>query len=256
MEAFLGKADYFALFIFRTAAFFATVPILGTSIRNRTVKVALSSLLAFAIFPICADPAWKSPGHPFAFLILIARETLIGIYLSFVLTLTLSAVRMAGELIGMEMGLSLAAQVDPITGSSTQLIAYLYEIIAVLLFFGLNLHHFVIQALVSSYELLPVGERSLFNMAPEFFIQLFRQMFSAGLVLAAPVFVVLALVSLCMGFLARAVPNFNLLDAGYTLRVGAAFGAMILFMPGFISAAGKLLGGVRESMFGLIYALS
>ena len=53
--------------------------------------------------------------------------------------------------------------------------------------------------------------------------------FSAGIVFAAPVMIFLMLVSLLMGLLARAVPTLNVLEIGFTMRVIVALGAMFVF---------------------------
>ena len=256
MEGWFGRLDYFLLFLFRTGAFLITVPVLGLSLRRTPIKAAFALLVSLVLFPVCAAPDWKGPAAIPEYAVLIAKETLVGFFLSFVVVLAMGAVRMAGDLIGMEIGLQMAAQVDPVTGSSTPLIAYLYEVIAVLVFFSLNLHHWLLQALSASFEILPIGRLDLAHLSPEWFVRGFRSAFSAGITLAAPVFVVMAIVSLAMALLARAVPNFNVLDVGYTLRIGAAFGAMFFFMPGFIASVGRLLEGMRESMFGMLRSLN
>lgn len=255
MEAFLSRFDYFLLFLFRTAAFLVSLPVFGKSIKNKLVKSAFALLLSVLIFPIYFEQGWESPEGLGAYVALIAKESLVGLFLSFVFVLAMSAVRMAGELVGLEMGLRVASQIDPITGTSTPLIAYLYELIAVLVFLSLNLHHWLFQGFFLSYEILPVGVLDLAKFSPEWFMSFFREIFISGLILATPVFVVMAMMSLVMGFLARAVPNFNILTAGYTMRVLLAFGAMFVFMPGFISAVARLLGRVREGMFSMMMSL-
>jgi flagellar biosynthesis protein FliR len=60
---------------------------------------------------------------------------------------------------------------------------------------------------------------------------MFGEMFRAGLVFAAPVMVLLLLVSLVIGLLARAVPGLNVVEVGFTLRVLVALGALFLFAP-------------------------
>lgn len=252
----LGRGDYFLLFLFRVGAFMMSVPIFGLSLRRSAAKAAFALLFSMILFPVCSDPAWRGTEDLATFVVMIAKETLVGAFLAFVVSIAFSAVRVAGDLIGMEMGLSLASQIDPVTGSSTPLIAYLYEVIAVLLFLSLNFHHWLLQALSSSFEIVPVGSLDFAALTPEFLIGFFSQMLKAGLVLAAPVFVVMGMVSLMMGLLARAVPNFNILDVGYTLRIAVAFGAMFFFMPGFLGSVGRLFETMRESMFSALRAIA
>lgn len=256
MEDILFRFDYFLLFFFRTAAFMATVPIFGLSFRSSAIKIAFALLLSFLLFPVLAQEDWNRPKDFFPFVVMVAKESLIGFCMSFALVLAINSVRIAGDLIGVEMGLSMASQVDPITGSNTPLIAYMYEIMAVLIFLSLNLHHWLFEGLAHSYQILPVGTFDFKNFDLEWFLNSFQKMLVSGIILAAPVFCVMSTVSLALALLARAVPNFNVLDVGYTLRVATAMGAMLLFMPGFISGVGKMFGGLRESMFGMLQSLA
>ena len=69
-------------------------------------------------------------------------------------------------------------------------------------------------------------------------------MFSAGIVFAAPVMVFLMLVSLLIGLLSRAVPQLNVLEVGFTLRVSVAMLAMFLFAPLLEPAMMRLYEGL------------
>jgi flagellar biosynthetic protein FliR len=60
------------------------------------------------------------------------------------------------------------------------------------------------------------------------------------LTFAAPVTVVLVLVSLLIGLLARAVPQLNVLEVGFTLRILVALLAMLAFAPLLAPALGAL----------------
>jgi flagellar biosynthetic protein FliR len=56
-------------------------------------------------------------------------------------------------------------------------------------------------------------------------------MFAAGIVFALPVLVLMTVVSLLVALLARAVPQLNVMDIGFTLRILLGLFAMYAFAP-------------------------
>lgn len=60
---------------------------------------------------------------------------------------------------------------------------------------------------------------------------MFGELFRAGLAFAAPVMVLLVLVSILMGLLSRMVPHLNVLEVGFSIRIILALLAMFTFAP-------------------------
>jgi flagellar biosynthetic protein FliR len=109
-------------------------------------------------------------------------------------------------------------------------------------------HHLVLQALASSFERAPVGALVIEADLPTLVVAQLTQMFAAGVTFAAPVLVLLMLSSLVMGLLARMVPQMNVLEVGFTLRIVVGLGAMTLFAPLIAPALEVLFKGVDEGL--------
>ena len=168
------------------------------------------------------------------------REALIGLALGFVLQCVLLAVRVAGELVGHEMAFNMAAIADPATGINSPLVTRVYEGLFLLGLLAVDGHHVLLRALSDSFGVAPIGEIALEAGLVDGTRILFSEMFTAGLTFAAPVTVVLVLVSLLIGLLARAVPQLNVLEVGFTLRIAVALLAMLAFAPLLAPALGAL----------------
>jgi len=69
------------------------------------------------------------------------------------------------------------------------------------------------------------------------------------------VLVLLFLVSLVIGLLARAVPQLNVLEVGFTLRIAAALVAMYAFAPLLAPAMERLYGAMAVGLDGVLAAL-
>jgi flagellar biosynthesis protein FliR len=218
----------FVLVLARTGALAVSAPLLGQGTGFTAHRVALVVFVAALLFAVAGGPV---AAPPVEIALMMIREVVIGIFLGTLLALVLFAVRLAGELVGQEMGFLVARQVDPSTGVASTLITNIYENLFLLVLLALDGHHWLLRSLERSFAFAPLGHLDLGRgMAPTLF-SMFAEMCKAGLVFAAPVMVFLMLVSLVIGVLARAVPGLNMMEVGFTMRVLVALAAMFLFAP-------------------------
>jgi flagellar biosynthetic protein FliR len=218
----------FVLVLARTGALVAAAPVLGQGTGFTGQRVALTVFVSFLLFAADGQPV-EAPAVELALMGL--REVMIGIYLGFLLQLVLLAVRVAGEMVGQEMGFLVARQVDPTSGVASTLVTNLYENLFLVVLLALDGHHWLLRSLERSFAFAPTGRLALGERMSSTALSMFAEMFRAGLVFAAPVMVFLLLVSLLIGLLSRAVPSLNVLEVGFTLRVLVALLALFTFAP-------------------------
>ena len=225
-EGFLAT---FGLVLVRTSALIAVAPIFGMGTGFSGYKLALIVGLT-VVLPSVAGPLAVEM-RPGMLGVLALRELMIGVFLGFFAQLLQLAVKVAGELIGHEMGFMVARQVDPATGLQVPLITSFYETLFLLALLTMNGHILLVRCLGESFQRAPVGRLDLGANFGEALLTAFGEMFQAGLIFAAPVMVFLMLVSILIGLLSRVVPHLNVMEVGFTLRVLISTGAMFLFAP-------------------------
>jgi flagellar biosynthesis protein FliR len=235
-----GTLEAFSLYLLRTSALLIAAPVLGTQTGFSAYKVALIFTVAFLLYATSGTPLEHVPA-PIEYVVLALREVVIGLFLAFTLQSVLVAVRVAGELIGHEMGFNMAQIVDPSTGVHTPVLTQIYELFFILGFLAVDGHHLLLRSLEHSFARAPIGRFELSGNLAWVAQGFFAQMFTAGISFAAPVMVLLALVSLLIGLLARAVPQLNVMDVGFTARIGVGLLAMLAFSP--------LLGAALASLY-------
>jgi flagellar biosynthetic protein FliR len=244
-----GTLTAFGLYLIRTSALVLAAPVIGNASTFSGYKVGLIAVLALLLFGTGGMPA-VAVTSPVAFAALALREVLIGLVLAMVLQLVMVTVRVAGEMIGHEMAFNMSSVADPATGVNTPIVTQIWETMFMIGLLGVNGHHWLIRALSDSYARAPVGAltcdvESVQNLT-QLVRALFEQSFRAGVTLAAPVLVLLFLVSLMIGLLARAVPQLNLLEAGFTMRILIGLSAMFLFAP--------LLAPAMDTLYATLHA--
>jgi flagellar biosynthetic protein FliR len=238
-----GTLSAFGLYLIRTSTLVLSCPVVGLASGVSGYKVALIGGLSLLLYSLGGEPL--TDVGVFEYGVLGLREILIGFFIGFVLQLFLMIVRVAGELIGHEMGFAMARQIDPVSGIQTPLVTRMYEVFFVLGMLAVDGHLWMVRALERSYERAPVGELGSSAGMSALAQRLFGEMFEAGITFAAPVMVLMLLVSILLGFLARTVPHLNVLEVGFTVRIVVALLAMYLFAPliapMFSQSADKLL---------------
>jgi flagellar biosynthetic protein FliR len=242
-----GTLEAFGLYLIRTSALVLAAPVLGTGTTFAGVKIGLIFSLAFVLYSASGEPM-VLPVSAAAYGVSALREVLIGVFLAFSLHAVFVAVRVAGELIGNEMGFAMAATVDPATGMRTPVVTQVYEVLFILALLAMNGHHWLLRALGESFERAPIGRMSIQGDFAGVASKMFGELFASGLTFAAPVLVLLLLVSVLIGLLARTVPQLNILEFGFNLRIGVALGAMCMFTPMLAPAMEHLLDQLMQAI--------
>jgi len=142
----------FTIVLIRTASVLFFSPVYNQTSLPLIIKIGLALAIAVAIFPTINNSQLALPDDLINFILLVFKELAIGFLIGYVATLAFGAFVMAGELISADMGLSMAELVDPLFGDRISPISQLFQIIALILFFAINGHHWLINALVLSYK--------------------------------------------------------------------------------------------------------
>src|SRR5690606_9905393 len=90
------------------------------------------------------------PPDSWAAMIMMAKQIVIGMAMGFTMRIVFAAVNMAGELIGLQMGLSFASFFDPASGGNTSVMSRLLNTLAMLIFIPGNRHLILISRLARS----------------------------------------------------------------------------------------------------------
>jgi flagellar biosynthetic protein FliR len=162
--------------------------------------------------------------------LLAVREAVVGACAGYAVSLLTSALVTAGEIVSNEMGFSIAQVMDPLTGKSTPVASSLFEVMGYLLLFGTSLHHEVLRVLGASYEMVPVGKGFDFGVVHERLCVLVAAATEYGLHYAVPILAVMSLLTAALVILARAVPNLNLMEFSWGLRILLALVAASWFL--------------------------
>jgi flagellar biosynthetic protein FliR len=204
----------------RVLATIFSAPILGHSSIPVRMRVALALVLAFAAASFAPVTVPLDSPHALAYAV---REMLIGVSLGLLMQLVFAAAELAGDAIGLQMGLGFAFFVDPQNATQSPLVGSLFSTLAALLFLALDMHLVIIGGLMESFRALPVDAPLDSGLGLNAVTAAGAEMFRLALSIALPALAALLLANLALGVLSRAAPQLNLFAVGFpaTLIIGA-----------------------------------
>lgn len=220
-----GPSDIFlfALILCRIAGLFAALPVFGGRRLPARIKILAVLSITLVCLPILKVAPPPVPSDAFGVGLMVFREMLVGLTLAFITQVIFAAVEFSGQIVGMQMGFSMASVIDPSMGSQTQIMSVMQSLLATLFFLSLNIHHTFIRAIVDSFSIIPLGGWQISEQLIRFLVKVTSDVFILGIRLAAPVMVTLLLTSVVLGIMARAFPQMNVFMVSFPLNIGLGF---------------------------------
>ena len=215
--------------LIRILALVASAPVLGHIGVPMRVKVGLALVVTAIIAPTLpvSVQALASP----AGMMLIAAQILIGLAMGFALRLVISAIELAGELIGTQMGLNFAGFFDPQTASQGTSIGAWLGLLATLLLLCANGHLMMLGAVADSFRVIPIQTDAVDLTNWKKLILFGGELFRIGLYVALPVLGAMLVCNIGLGVLARVAPQLNILAIGFPVTIMVGFTMLLAALP-------------------------
>lgn len=237
----------FAVFA-RVGAMMMTAPAFGDFTLSPRIRLAVALAVSAALVPGAAAsfPEGAGEGSALALPALVVGEVAVGLFLGLVARTIFAALNVAGQVIALQMGLSLAQIFDPSQDVSGAIVGGFLAVLGTTMIFATDMHHLMLAALRDSYLLFAPGGAIDFGAMAETMIATLAAAFSLGVRLAAP-FIVFGLVFYAgAGVLNRLMPQaqvfFMLMPANLVLGLALLMLTTGLMMTVFLGAFEERVG--------------
>ena len=218
----------FVIILTRISGLIMSAPLFSTYPIPQQVKIWLIALISFILFPIVsATTGFNVPLSVPELIVFLIREFAIGFVANFIF----AAVQMGGEFISMQIGLSMSQVLDPVTGNNLQIVSQFYMLVTTMVFIGLNAHQWLFYALYQSYKSFPPGIDYLFT--PSMVSQILHmsaEMFAISISVILPIFCVMFVSEVLMGFMSKMIPQMNIFMVAIPLKVYVGFVLILMFL--------------------------
>lgn len=247
------QAQVYFLLVMRALSLFMTMPLFSTRAVPTLSRLGLALFVALVLLPLQTRHVPELPTELFAYLGLVVREILVGVVMGFGTTLVFASIQIAGQIIGLQLGLNIATVLDPLNaGQQVSFMDQFYSVLAALIFLAIDGHHGLLLALQQSFELLPPGTFGPQGGTLEVMVALTMELFRVALRLALPVLGTLMLVDLAMALLSRVVPQMNVFFVGLPFKLGLGLWIAALSLPLVLGSAAHVFGDLPVALARLL----
>ncbi len=244
----------FGLILLRMSGFVFTAAILNSGSISAPLKILLSLVLTMTVFNQVANNvtlvALKELDD--SLITLAVKEVFIGLSIGFATRIFFFAVGMAGELISISMGLGQAQIFNPMMGSMGNVMEQFFAALATLLYMGLNGHHYMIEALNNSFQVVQLSATSIQALGYYEVAKYTQEFFIFGIKIAAPVMISLLVVQVGVGILSRAVPQINVLMTAAPVTILLGMAILFISLPLMVLQLNGLLDVSTAELFKFI----
>ncbi|MFZ6817448.1 flagellar biosynthetic protein FliR [Undibacterium sp. Ji22W] len=214
----------------RILGFISIAPPIGNNGVPVQVKLTLGVFLALIVAP--SIPELKQVDLiSITGIAVLMQQLIIGLAMGFVVRLMFAGVEMAGEVIGLTMGLGFATFFDPQTKGRSSAISQFLVIITTLIFLSLNMHLAMFEALINSFKSIPVSTSLNMGFSVQRIAIWGEEIFKIGMLISMPMVAALLITNIALGILTRAAPQLNLFGIGFPITIAVGFLMLSLILP-------------------------
>jgi len=223
-----GGVIAFILLFFRFSALFMAAPIFS----HTTIPMTIKAMMAFffSVVFYSSAPPLQIEINILSLIIGILGEILFGLAIGIMLQLAYNVITFAGGIISFVMGFSMATAIDPQNGVSMPIVSQFLSLIALMVLFSLNLHHWLILYISHSLSVVPLGGFLLTKHMVSNIINAAANMFLVGLMISFPIIALSLLSDVIFGMLMKSMPQFNILVIGFPIKIMVSFAILIAIL--------------------------
>jgi flagellar biosynthetic protein FliR len=151
----------------------------------------------------------------------LAMEMLLGLAIGLVAAVVVHGAALGGELVSLQMGLSLGPALAPMPEFEGSGVAQLQSLLALCVYVGMGGHLMLLRGLADSLQTLPPGAPFSIPQGGQSVALIAGTLFSTAVRTGAPVIVSLLVTNVALAILSRAVPQLNAMMVSLPLTIAA-----------------------------------
>jgi flagellar biosynthetic protein FliR len=158
-------------------------------------------------------------------------ELIVGVSIGMVVRFAIATAEITGSAVSMPMGFGASQAFDPTSGTSDTVLTRVFRLLAMLLAVSIGLHRVMLGTLLSSFRYLPVGTAHHLEATFPIFLELSSHVLLVGMQIALPLFSILLMANVALGFVSRAAPSMQIFNVGFAVLLATGAAVTLLSLP-------------------------
>ncbi len=230
------NAPIFFLVVARIFGLTLQAPFYSAKSLPPQVRATLITCLAMMYMLVVKPNITGLPVDMFRYTILMVQEILIGVAFGFCASIIVSAIQAAGEIMDVQMGMSMVTLFNPQTKSQSSAMGRLFYQLELTAFIYVHGHLYLLAAFFETFDMVPIAK---FNMSNPIvigeFIRVASKLFYVSLQIAMPILVVLFIVDFSLGITNKVSPQINVLELNFAMKPVTGMVILLILMSSLIS---------------------
>jgi flagellar biosynthetic protein FliR len=189
--------------------------------------------------------------------ILVMKEALTGFLIGWGAQLCASVTSFAGSIADMEIGISMVSLMDPTTNQQATFTGVFYQYMFTLFLMITGMHRYLLQALVDTFTLIPIGG-AIFDSEKliSSIITFLADYITIGFRIIMPIFCTMILLNVVLGVLAKVSPQMNMFAVGMQMKVLVGLSILFLTVRMLPSAADFVFKEMKVMIVSFVEAMT
>lgn len=213
-----SKFILYVLIFTRISTLLSTFILLKRDNMTARIIIALSSVLAFYSLMFYQGRQVNYDVFSINMLIQLLFQALIGFLAGIILNIVFDVFVAVGQIVSSQIGLGIASLIDQRFGYITSLTQF-YVILCSLMFLFMNGHLYAINAVLSSFDALPVYQEIIPKHLMMNILNYAGVIFSGSMLLSINIVMIILLTNIALAVMTKFAPQFNLFTIGINLEL-------------------------------------
>lgn len=238
--------EYILLIMVRIASFVFVAPFFSQRGVPAQAKVGLSFFIAVILYSVVPPPEQVYTGV-LGFGVAVLKEGITGLLIGFAAYICNSIVIFAGNIIDMDIGLSMAQEYNPDMSMQITSTGNLYYYLIFVLLIATGMDRYILRVACDSFYVVPIGgavfewDSLLLSMTTYM-----GDLFVIGFRIFLPVFAVIMIMNCILGVMAKVAPQMNMFSIGIQLKILVGFIVLFLMIFLFPSVAEMVFDEIKK----------
>ena len=192
------------------------------------MKIGLSAFVSVLLYNVLQRPELNYT-DVIGYAVIVFQEGITGLLIGFSANICNSIVLFAGNIIDMDIGLSMATIFNPETNSETTISGNFYQKIIILILIASNMHLYILRAIGDSFSVISIGGTQFnWQHIADTLGTYMCDMGVIGFRIYLPFFACVMILNCILGIMAKVAPQMNMFAVGMQLKVLVGFAVMFL----------------------------
>ena len=151
----LENFEYFLLILVRVTCFVYVAPLLGQQGIPNQIKIGFSFFVSLLLYNVVDRPE-LTYASVVGYAVVVIKEGITGLLIGYAASICNSIVLFAGNIIDMDIGLSMSTEFNQDMGTETTLTGNLYYYLVLLLLITSDFYTYLVRAVTDSFSVIPI----------------------------------------------------------------------------------------------------